>query len=597
MFTLGYSGAFLDLVGILSIGDEKLMRWSQTFIPTLRDDPADAEAISHKLMLRAGLVRQLTAGVYSKLFLGYRVVRKAEGIVREEMERIGAQEFHLPALHPAELWKESGRWSEIGDEMFRFKDRRHGDYCLGMTHEEAFTAIARDELRSYRQLPQIWYHIQTKFRDEARPKSGVLRGREFTMKDSYTFDMDFAGLDVAFERHAEAYKRIFKRCGLTSIPVQALSGAMGGSESIEFMSVSDAGEDWIVLCSECGYSANLEKASSIVDPIRDPDDELKIEKFATPGVRTIKDLITFEGGAAAESQLKTLAYIVEDHFTLFVLRGDHELSEVKLAEVTGTSAFRPAVPQECYQALGAFPGSLGAIGVKGIPVYADDALRGRRSMTTGANIDDFHLRYVSVERDLPEVKFASLRNVVTGDRCVECKNRLEIQKTIELGHIFKLGLRYSESMNFKVLNEEGRQVPVVMGSYGIGIERIMAAAIEEHHDDNGIIWPWSITPFHVVVTIISIKEKDQCAQAEELYQNLMKAGFNVLLDDRDERPGVKFKDADLIGIPVRLVAGPKALAKGNVELFERGTGIKREIPFDTVVAEVETLRDGLMPQP
>ena len=573
------------------------MRWSRIFIPTLRDDPADAEAISHKLMLRAGLVRQLTAGVYSKLFLGYRVARKAEAIVREEMERIGAQEFHLPVLHPAELWKESGRWSEIGDEMFRLKDRRQGDYCLGMTHEEAFTVIARDEIRSYRQLPQIWYQIQTKFRDEARPKSGVLRGREFTMKDSYTFDVDFAGLDTAFDKHAEAYTRIFNRCGLTSIPVQASSGAMGGSESVEFMSVSDAGEDWIVLCPECGYSANLEKAASMVAPIEDPGDDAEVEKFATPGVRTIEDLTRFEGGASAESQLKTLAYVVEDKFTLFLLRGDHELNEVKVAEATGTATFRAATPEECREHLGAFPGSLGAVGVKDIPIYADDALKGRRSMTTGANEDEFHIRHVSVDRDLSGVKWTSLRNVVAGDGCILCKKRLEVHKTIELGHIFKLGLRYSESMNFTVLNEDGKQVPVVMGSYGIGIERIMAAAIEEHHDDNGIVWPWSIAPFQVVVTIISIKDADQRAKAEAIYESLREAGIDVLLDDRDERPGVKFKDADLIGIPVRLIPGPKALEKGNVELIERRTGTKREIPLEAVVAEVTKLGEDLIPQP
>ena len=321
------------------------------FIPTLRDDPADAEAISHKLMLRAGLVRQLSAGVYSKLPLGFRVTRRVETIVREEMERIGAQEFHLPVIHPGELWKESGRWFDIGDEMFRLKDRRQGDYCLGMTHEEVFTAIARDELRSYRQLPQIWFQIQTKFRDEARPKSGVLRGREFVMKDSYTFDIDFAGLDIGFDKHAEAYHRIFERCGIRSIPVQASSGAMGCSASVEFMSVSDAGEDWIVTCSGCDYAANVEKAASIASVVQDADDAAEVEKFSTPGIRTIGALAKFDGGAAAERQIKTLVYVIEDNTVLFLVRGDHELNEVKVAEATGTTKFRPATPEECQEAL------------------------------------------------------------------------------------------------------------------------------------------------------------------------------------------------------------------------------------------------------
>jgi len=564
------------------------MRWSKGFIPTLRDDPADAEAISHKLMLRAGLVRQLAAGVYSKLPLGLRASRNVEAIVREEMERIGGQEFHLPVLHPGELWKESGRWFDIGDEMFRLKDRRQGDYCLGMTEEEVFTSIARDELRSYRQLPQIWFQIQTKFRDEARPKSGVLRGREFVMKDSYTFDIDFAGLDAAFDKHAAAYRRIFERCGVKAIAVEASSGAMGGSASVEFMSVSDAGEDWTVTCSGCDYAANLEKAVSVAHPVDDSENAAEVEKFETPGIRTIAALVEFEGGAPAERQIKTLVYIVQDEPVLFLLRGDHELNEVKIAEATGTTQFRPATPEECQKALGALPGSLGAVGVEDLTIYADEALGGRKGMVTGANEDDFHVRHVSVERDLANVKWTSLRNVTAGEACTQCGARLEVRKTIELGHIFKLGLRYSESMGLNVLNEEGKEVPVVMGSYGIGIERLVAAVIEAYHDENGIVWPWSVAPFHIVVTPISVKDAAAMSQTESIYEKLAAEGYEVLLDDRDERPGVKFKDADLIGVPLRVVVGPKGLAKGTVEIFERGSKEKQDVLLEKVVAAVKT---------
>jgi prolyl-tRNA synthetase len=562
------------------------VRWSQLFIPTLRDDPADAEAVSHRLMLRAGLIRQLGAGLYCQLPLGYRVLRRVERIVREEMERIGAQEFHHPALHPAEIWRESGRWQQIGEEMFRLRDRRQAEMCLGMTHEEIFTWIARAELRSYRQLPQIWYQIQTKFRDEARPKSGVLRGREFTMKDSYSFDLDQQGLDRSFELHAAAYARIFERCGLQAIPVEASSGAMGGSESVEFMALSDAGEDWIAACGACGYSANLEKARSVATAASDAADAAPVEKFPTPGVRTIEDLARFPGGAPAVSQIKTLVYIVDGKPALLLLRGDHELNEVKLAEATGTTQFRPAHPQECFQALGAHPGSLGAVGVTHLPVLGDDALRGRRSMTTGANQDDFHLRHVDVQRDLAGVRWVSLRNARAGDGCVRCAAPLAVRKAIELGHIFKLGLRYSESMGATVLNAEGREVPLVMGSYGIGMERIMAAAIEAHHDADGIAWPASIAPFDVVISPVKMSDPQQTQVSEQLYAQLGAAGLAVLLDDRDERAGVKFKDADLIGIPLRVVPGPRALAQGRVELVERASRARSEIPLDTAVASI-----------
>ena len=562
------------------------MRWSQTFIPTLRDDPADAEATSHRLMLRAGLIRQLGAGIYSKLPLAERVARKVEGIVREEMARIGAQEFRLPMLHPAEPWKESGRWSSVKEELFRLRDRKQADMALAMTAEEIFTTIARDELRSYRQLPQIWYQIGDKFRDEPRPKSGVLRGREFTMKDSYSFDLDRAGLDASFAKHAEAYRRIFSRCGVEIIPVEASSGSMGGSESVEFMAVCDAGEDWIVVCPGCNYAANLEKATSVASAVVDPPEGPVPEKVATPGVRTIEDLVRFPGGAPAERQIKTLVYVVDGGPLLLLLRGDHELNEVKLGELLGGAQARPAHPEECRAALGALPGSLGAVGVRGLRIVADQALEGRREMTTGANENDFHLRHVDVSRDIANPEWADLRNARAGDGCVRCGKTLELKKTIEMGHIFKLGLYYSEPMGARVLGADGKETPLVMGSYGIGIERIMAAAIEAHHDANGIVWPAAIAPFDVVLSTVKASDAEQREKSERMYAELAAAGFEVLLDDRDERPGVKFKDADLVGIPFRVVFGPRALAKGCVEFVVRAGGESREVPLADVRAEL-----------
>ena len=561
------------------------MRWSQSFIPTLREDPADAEAASHRLMLRAGLVRQLGAGIYSYLPLGQRVLRRVAAIVREEMDALGAQEFLLPALHPADPWRESGRWDEIGAEMFRLQDRRGSDMCLGFTHEEIFTSIARDLVKSYRELPQIWYQIQTKFRDEPRPKSGVLRSRQFTMKDSYSFDIAPEGLDRAFAAHRDAYTKIFSRCGIDSIPVEAFSGAMGGRESTEFMAVSDAGEDWIVTCAGCGYAANLEKARSVPKSIDAGADSAAPEKFPTPGVRTIEELAAFEGGAPAERQIKTLVYAADGKLALFCVRGDHELNEVKVMEATGSADVRPGQPDEIKAALGALPGSLGAAGVD-LPVYVDETLRGLSGMTTGANQDDFHLRHVDVERDLASPRFCDLRSAEAGDACVECAEPLALAKAIEIGHIFKLGTRYSKSMGATVLTDKGVEAPIIMGSYGIGLDRIVAAAIEAHHDENGIVWPLSIAPFHVVITPVRVKDEEQMEKAVAIYEELQSAGLDVLLDDRDERPGVKFKDADLIGIPFRIVPGPKALAKGMVEFYERATRESRDVPLGDVAGEL-----------
>jgi prolyl-tRNA synthetase len=565
------------------------VRWSEAFIPTLRDDPADAEAVSHKLLVRAGYVRQLMAGAYSLLPLGQRVCQKITRIVREEMDAIGGQEFKLPALHPAELWKRSGRWEAMGEEMFRLVDRKGADVALGMTHEEVFATLA-GELRSYRELPQIWYQIQTKFRDEPRPKSGVLRVREFTMKDSYSLDADAGGLDQSFQRHFEAYRKIFRRCGVETLAVEASSGSMGGSESIEFMVESDAGEDLVASCARCGYAANVEKATSRLPEAHDGPGPPAPEKFPTPGVRTIEDLARFEGGAPADRQIKTLVYRVDDTIVLVLLRGDHALSEQKLLDQVEARELRPAGEAEIRAALGAGPGSLGAVGVAGITVIADFALDGRRDMTTGANQDDHHLRGVDVERDVPVKYWLDLREVRDGEGCPACGEPLRVVKAIEVGHIFKLGTRYSEALGAQVQGEDGSSRPIVMGSYGIGIERGMAAVVERCHDENGIVWPVSVAPYEVVVTVVKPTDPATIEAGGQVYDALRAAGIEALLDDRDERPGVKFKDADLIGIPYRVTIGPKGIAEGKAEIVRRATGEVRSVDLqkaaDAVVESV-----------
>ena len=573
------------------------MRWSRFFIPTLREDPADAEVISHKLLLRAGIIRQLSAGIYSFLPLGQRIALKVMQILREEMNAIGGQEFYLPALHPAEIWQESGRWSAIGDEMFRLKDRKGTDMCLGMTHEEVFTTIARGEIRSYKQLPQVWYQMQIKFRDEARPKSGLMRLRTFIMKDAYSFDVDTAGLDKSFIDQREAYKRIFTRCGIQFQIVEASSGAMGGSESNEFMARTPAGEDLIVHCESCGYAANLEKAVSRLEQIVDDAGLAAPEEFPTPGVRTIEDLVTFPGGAESSRQIKSLVFIAtidgEPRPVLVLLRGDHQLHEIKLADSLRATAVRPAQPDEIRQILGANAGSLGPVGARenhpALFIVADNALKNRRNMTTGANKDERHLRGVNVDRDFKADLWADFRTVESGEACPRCDNGvLEVFTGMEIGHIFKLGTKYSASMGATVLNHDGKEVPIVMGSYGIGVERIMTAAIEQHHDADGIIWPRSLAPFDVVVTITNMKQDDLRAAGEKLYHDLQRAGLEVLLDDRDERAGVKFKDADLIGIPFRINVG-RGVAEGSVELFNRTTRSSENVRMDDVVSHVQRL--------
>jgi prolyl-tRNA synthetase len=564
------------------------MLWSRLFIPTLRQDPAEAEVASHRLLLRAGYIRQLAAGIYSHLFLAQRALLKITAIVREEMDAIGAQEMLLPALNPAELWQESGRWDVMGDNMFRLKDRFGRDLCLGMTHEEVMTAIARGELRSYKQLPQIWYQIQTKFRDEPRPKSGLLRVRQFLMKDSYSFDMDASGLDAAYDKHYQAYRRIFDRCGLRYVAVEAHSGAMGGSQSHEFMVASEAGEDFIAQCAACGYSANLEKATSIPQSpaVSDPPGELKPEEFHTPGIKTIAEVAAFTG-LPQTSQMKSLVMVADGKPYLALVRGDHQLSETKLGGVAGAAELRPAHPQEIREWFGADAGSLGPVGVKNMRIVADTALEGRRNMIAGANRDDYHLRHVTPGEDF-EPEFHELRQVEPGDACVNCAAPLSLIKSIEIGHIFKLGYKYSEAMGLRVLSAEGAEVTPIMGSYGIGIERILSSAVEQNHDADGMALPVSIAPFTVVVTPVNYNDAGQRAASDRIYRELLERGVDALLDDRNERPGVKFKDADLIGIPYRITVGKKA-ASGVVELVERRSRTPRDVAASDVVDELASV--------
>jgi len=546
------------------------MQWNQLFIPTLRETPTEAEVPSHRLLLRAGYIRQLAAGLYSYLFLARRSLLKIEQIIREEMDAIGGQEFFLPELHPAELWRESGRWELMGHDMFRLRDRWDRDLCLGMTEEEVMTSIARGELRSYRQLPQIWYQIQAKFRDEPRPKSGLMRVRRFTMKDSYSFDMDAAGLDLSFEKHHQAYCRIFDRCRLRYVPVEAHSGAMGGTQSREFVAPSDAGEDVVVECPSCGYAANLEKAKSRPKPPETPDPESDAppEEFHTPGKKTIAEVAAFDGRPEA-SHIKSVVMAAGGKPWLILLRGDHQLNETKLEAELQAADLRPAHPEEIQQWFGASPGSLGPVGVQGVEILADSALEGRRNLITGANKDDYHLRNVTPGRDF-KARFADLREAGEGDGCANCSAALTRRKCIEVGHIFKLGYKYSESMGLRVLDAAGKEVTPIMGSYGIGVERILTAAIEQNHDEFGMSLPAPIAPFEAVITPVNIKTAEQREAAESLYRRYREAGVDVLFDDREERPGVKFKDADLIGIPFRIVVGKK-IAGGVVELFERST--------------------------
>jgi prolyl-tRNA synthetase len=554
------------------------------YIPTLREDPAEADAPSHRLLLRAGYIRQLMAGHYSLLPLAVRVRTKVMAIIREEMNTIGGQEFKLPTMQPAEIWQRTGRWDLMGDLLFRVRDRKGADAVLGVTHEEIFATLAL-ELSSYKQLPQIWYQFQTKYRDEPRPKAGLMRTREFTMKDSYSFDLAADGLDRAFDAHHGAYQRIFHRLGVPAIAVEASSGTMGGATSTEFMCPSDAGEDDVVHCLACGYAANMEKATSRLAEAIDGAGAPAPKRFDTPGARTIADLAkNFD--APADRQIKTLVYLLDGQLTLVLLRGDHILLEQKLMDATGAVAVRAANPDEIREALGASPGSLGAVGVTDLRIIVDEALRGRRDMFTGANSDDVHLRGVDVDRDINTGLWADLRAVSAGEPCPVCGQPLHVQRAMEVGHIFKLGYKYSEALGVAVLDAQGNRTMPIMGSYGIGVGRAMAAIVECHHDDNGIQWPMAVAPFQVAVVVTQHDNDDVAKTAEEIYRDLSAAGIDVIIDDRPERAGVKFRDVELVGIPLRVTVGRRALADGIVELTTRATGNTDHVAIGEVVARV-----------
>ncbi len=587
-------------------------RWSELFIPTLREAPADAEVASHKLLVRAGYIRQLAAGIYSYLFLGNRSFNKIIAIVREEMDKIG-QEFYLPALHPRELWEASGRWAVMGDNMFRLKDRKGADLCLSMTHEEVMTEIARKELRSYKQLPQIWYQIQSKFRDEARPKSGLLRVRQFMMKDSYSFDMDPAGLDVSYQKHYDAYCRIFDRCGLKYMVVEAHSGAMGGSQSHEFMVRTPAGEDLIVSCESCSYAANLEKAISKLEPVDDlpaagDGDPLEVH---TPGMKTIEDVARFLG-VSPKNKIKTLALMANEPDSktgktklrpvVLLLRGDHQMNEAKLSTALGGRETRPMEANEIEELFGSPAGFLGPIGITWAkdlndterPVLlVDNALEGRKNLIAGANKEDYHLKNVIPSRNFQPTVYVDLRNVAAGEACPNCGAPLRIDTAVEIGHIFKLGYKYSESMGARVLDKNGKEVTPIMGSYGIGIERILTAAVEQGNDENGFWLPTQIAPFEIIITPTNVGDEKLKAVAEDIARRLETSGFSVLLDDRDERPGVKFKDADLVGIPFRVNVGKK-VTEGTVEVVRRST---REMQDASIAAITDYFQKVLRPVP
>jgi prolyl-tRNA synthetase len=575
-------------------------RWSKLFIPTLREAPADAEVASHKYLLRSGYIRQVGAGIYSYLLLGQRSINKIQAIVRQEMDRI-AQEFYLPGIHPRELWEESGRWSIMGQNLFKLQDRKGAWLALGMTEEEVMTDIARKELRSYKQLPQIWYQIQAKFRDEPRPRAGLLRVRQFIMKDSYSFDLDAAGLDESYNKHDAAYRAILRRCGLDFVAVQADSGAMGGSQSQEFMVYAEAGEDLIASCPACNYAANVEKATSRLPAVQDLPGDAAPELVHTPGQRTIEDVGAFLKLEPVH-QVKTMAMMVLKEPAkaggaeiatpaVVLLRGDHTLNVAKLSSLfPGAREVRPMHPEEIVNIFHAPAGYLGPIGLNNVTVVLDQALGGHHNLVTGANREEYHLRNVTPGRDFVPSLTSDVRNVSEGESCPQCPaplaNPLKVAKAIEVGHIFKLGYRYSDGMGVRVLDPNGKEVIPIMGCYGMGIERILTAAVEQNHDGNGFWLSRSIAPFDVVVTVTNVADTQLAATAQEVATKLEEAGFDVLLDDRDERAGVKFKDADLVGIPYRINVGKKA-AEGRLELVTRSTSTSQDVPITEIVRRMQ----------
>ena len=570
------------------------MRWTQTLIPTLREAPSDAEIISHKLLLRAGLIRKLAGGVYTFLPLGLRALRKVENIIRKEMDRAGAIEVLMPALQPPEIWEASGRAETASNVLFKVKDSSGRQWFLSPTAEEVITTLAANEINSYRQLPKNFYQISLKFRDEIRPRFGLMRAKEFIMKDAYSFDTTDEGAMAAYKKMYDAYTRIFARCGLKAFPVEADTGVIGGNYSHEFMVPAETGENEVAFCEVCGYAANIEKATSGIPKTAAREIGAAIEKFATPGVVTIEALSKEPYKVPANRQIKTLVYIADSKPVLILIRGDDQLNETKFAAKTGAVAVRPATPEEILPLLGAKPGSLGAVVnvPEDVKVYADERLQGANDMTTGANEDGFHLKNVSIERDIKVTAWFDLRTVSASEPCAKCAKPLKIRRAIEVGHVFKLGTKYSEKLNATFLDVDGSRKPSVMGCYGIGVTRTLQAIIEQGNDKDGVIWPLSVAPYQVCITPLAVTADSQAMQlAEKFYAELTAKGVDVILDDRDERPGVKFKDADLVGFPIRIALGEKSLAKGEVEIKPRTAAfqaVKIEDAVENVLALVKS---------
>ena len=556
------------------------MRVSKMFAPTLREVPAEAEVVSHQLMLRAGFLRKSAGGMYNYLPLAWRVLKKIENIVREEMDASGAQELLMPIVQPAEIWQESGRWGVYGEEMFRLKDRHNREFCLGPTHEEMVTSLIRGDVRSYRQLPMNVYQIQNKFRDERRPRFGLMRGREFIMKDAYSFDRDEAGLDVSYKLMYDAYTRIFTRCGLTFRPVEADSGAIGGSGSHEFMVIADSGEAEIVYCNECDYAANVEKAEMHV--IEAPEEEAKaVEEVKTPDCKTIADVCAYLN-LPVDKSVKAVAFNSEKGLILCFVRGDHEVNEIKVINTVGVNEVEMA-EESLLAAAGTIGGYMGPVGIdpEKTIVVVDSTVMKMHNICCGANKEGYHLLNVNPGRDFTPTYVADIRLIQEGDPCPHCGGKVSKARGIEVGQVFKLFTKYSEAMHATFLDENGKEKPMVMGCYGVGVSRTMAAAIEQNNDKDGMIWPVAIAPYEVLVVPVNTKDEASTQKAEAIYEELKKAGVEAVIDDRNERPGVKFKDADLIGYPLRVVVGPKTLAEGKLEVKVRRTGEVQMLPLDS----------------
>ncbi len=569
------------------------MRWSQYYLPTLKEHPAEAEVVSHRLLMRAGMIRKLTSGIYTYLPLGLRCLDKVARIVREEMNRAGALEVFMPMVQPADLWKESGRWVVYGKELLRFQDRHGRDYCLGPTHEEVITDLIRGEIRSYRQLPVNLYQIQTKYRDEIRPRFGLMRGREFIMKDAYSFDRDDAGADKSYRAMYEAYMRTFTRLGMVFRAVEADSGPIGGSFSHEFMVLANTGEDTIAVCTACEFAANLEKAEAVVQGVGDEGVCPPTELVSTPGKHTVEEVTAFLG-VGPEAILKTLLYEADGRPVAALVRGDRELNEIKLKNVLKANELNLATPEQVQAWTGAPVGFAGPVDLHVDAIWADREVGLRRDWIVGANKADYHLRHVDLTRDAAIAGYVDLRQVTAQDPCPRCGAALELPKGIEVGHVFKLGTKYSESMGARYLDENGKEQLIIMGCYGIGVSRIMAACLEQNHDDNGALFPPPIAPFQIQLILLGGKNPELLQQAVDLHDRLESMGFEVLLDDRDERPGVKFKDADLIGIPGQLILGEKGAARGVLEAKNRKTGERTELALDDLDNQVRLWWQGIL---